>query len=265
MEVACGTAREAGQMLMEGLNRGMKISFKGTVDLVTDCDILSQQMIFERLSAAFPGHGILAEEGLSHAIDSDYRWIVDPLDGTTNFAHRLPFFCVSMALEHRGKIVLGVVFDPVRDEIFTASEGGGAYLNGRQIGVSRISDLTRSLVATGFPYDLRESRINNIRHFNNFLTRAQAVRRLGSAAIELCYVGCGRLDGFWELKLKPWDAAAGGLIVQEAGGKVTDFAGGAFNPYHPEVLGTNGLVHEAMRQVLVPPEKKSSISRSGRS
>ena len=264
LEVACRTAREAGLMLKEGLDRGMKISFKGIVDLVTNCDTLSQKMIFERLTAAFPGHGILAEEGLSHAIDSEYRWVVDPLDGTTNFAHRLPFFCVSMALEHRGKIILGVVYDPVRDEMFTAAAGRGAYLNGKKIRVSVISNLTRGLVATGFPYDVRESRINNIRHFNNFLTRAQAVRRLGSAAIELCYVGCGRLDGFWELKLKPWDASAGGLIVQEAGGKVTDFAGGAYNPYHPEVLGPNGLIHEAMRRVLNLPEKETPGSSGGR-
>jgi len=260
MEVALRAARDAGRVLTKGLDRRMKIDFKGAVDLVTEWDTLSQKMIFERLTSAFPGHGILAEEGLSHALDSEYRWVVDPLDGTTNFAHRLPFFCVSLALEHRGEILLGVVLDPVRDEMFTASAGQGAFLNGRKISVSRIPSLTRSLVATGFPYDVRESRVNNIRHFTDFCTRAQAVRRLGSAAIELCYVGCGRLDGFWELKLKPWDAAAGSLVVREAGGRVTDFSARPFSPYHPEVLATNGLIHEDMLRVLKLPDKKTAGS-----
>jgi myo-inositol-1(or 4)-monophosphatase len=207
-------------------------------------------MIFRRLSAAFPGHLFLAEEGLSSGEKGDFRWIFDPLDGTTNFAHRFPIFSVSIALEYQGRIILGVVYDPMRDEMFQAVAAEGASLNGQRIKVSGTDDLNKSLLATGFPYDIRESPVNNIAHFNHFLTRAQAVRRCGSAAMDLCYVACGRFDGFWELKLKPWDQAAGALIVQEAGGRVSDFDGREFGINSQEALATNGLIHEAMVRVL---------------
>lgn len=237
-------------MLRSGMDEGREISFKGVVDLVTNFDRRAQDLIYDRLSATFPEHGFLAEEGLSRREKSEFRWVFDPLDGTTNFAHRFPIFTVSIALEHQGSIVLGVVYDPMREEMFQAVKGEGAWLNGRRISVSSVADLDGSLLATGFPYDLRESPVNNITHFNHFLTRAQAVRRCGSAALDLCYVGCGRFDGFWELKLKPWDQAAGALIVEQAGGRVSDFAGGAFDITGRECLASNGLVHEGMIRVL---------------
>ncbi|MEW5902049.1 MAG: inositol monophosphatase family protein, partial [Acidobacteriota bacterium] len=203
-----------------------------------------------RLSSAYPGHGFLAEEGLNQTENKEFLWVFDPLDGTTNFAHRFPVFTVSIALEFQKQVVLGVVYDPMRDEMFEAVAGEGATLNDRPIKVSTTSDLNRSLLATGFPYDLRKSGVNNISHFNNFLTRAQALRRCGSAAMDLCYVACGRFDGFWELKLKPWDQASGALIVQEAGGVVTDFDGDAFSIYGQEALASNGLIHQAMIRIL---------------
>ncbi len=250
IEVARQAAREAGVLLRSGLDEPQEVSFKGVVDLVTNSDRRAQDLIFSRLSGVFPDHGFLAEEGLNRRENSEFRWVIDPLDGTTNYAHRFPIFTVSIALEHRGRIVLGVVLDPMRGETFEAMRGQGARLNGQPISVSAVADLDRSLLATGFPYDIRESPVNNIVHFNHFLTRAQAVRRCGSAALDLCYVACGRFDGFWELKLKPWDQAAGALIVEEAGGRVTDFAGGAFHISGQECLASNGLVHEAMVQVL---------------
>jgi myo-inositol-1(or 4)-monophosphatase len=220
------------------------------VDLVTNFDHKAQEMIFDRLARLFPGHGFLAEEGLARGERAEFRWVFDPLDGTTNFAHRVPVFTVSIALEQGDRVILGVVYDPMREELFEAVEGEGARLNGRPIRVSAVDDLDRSLLATGFPYDLRVSPVNNIAHFNNFLTRAQAVRRCGSAAMDLCYVACGRFDGFWELKLKPWDHAAGALIVREAGGRVTDFGGGEFDILSAESLASNGLIHEPMIRVL---------------
>lgn len=255
-------AREAGAMLRSGLDEPQEVAFKGVVDLVTNFDRRAQELIFARLSEAFPDHGFLAEEGLNRREESEFRWVFDPLDGTTNYAHRFPIFTVSIALEHRGHVVLGVVHDPTRGEVFEAVEGRGARLNGRPIKVSAVPELDRSLLATGFPYDLRESPVNNIVHFNHFLTRAQAVRRCGSAALDLCYVACGRFDGFWELKLKPWDQAAGTLIVEEAGGRVTDFSGGAFRISGQECLASNGLVHEAMIRVLAlgnTPDRRGGI------
>ena len=250
LEEARGAALEAGRMLRSGLDAGRQVSYKGVVDLVTNFDQQAQELIFGRLAAAFPSHGFLAEEGLSRGEQGEFRWVFDPLDGTTNFAHRFPVFTVSIALEYQGRVILGVVYDPTRDEMFEAMEGEGAFLNGRRVRVSAVDDLNRSLLATGFPYDLRESPVNNIAHFNRFLKRAQAVRRCGSAAMDLCYVACGRFDGFWELKLKPWDHAAGSLIVREAGGRVSDFQGNEFKIASQESLASNGLIHEAMMSVL---------------
>jgi myo-inositol-1(or 4)-monophosphatase len=250
LQTAIEAARRAGQMLKENLDAAREILYKGEVDLVTNFDNRSQQMIYDYLVKNFPDHDFIAEEGLDQEKGSAYRWIFDPLDGTTNYAHRFPFFSVSIALEFNGEIVCGVVFDPVRDETFSGKKNGGAYLNGGRIKVSAYDDLDKSLLATGFPYDVRESQENNIAHFNHFVTRAQAIRRCGSAALDLCYVACGRFDGFWELKLKPWDVAAASLIVQEAGGHLTDFKNREFSIYSHETLGTNGLIHQQMLDVL---------------
>jgi myo-inositol-1(or 4)-monophosphatase len=250
LKAAIEAAREAGQMLRENLDASREIIYKGEVDLVTNFDNRSQQMIFDRLVKNFPHHDFVAEEGLDQEKGSAYRWIIDPLDGTTNYAHRFPFFSVSIALEFIGQIVCGVVYDPMRNETFSGTKGNGAFLNGDRIKVSALNDLDKSLLATGFPYDLRESEENNIAHFNHFVTRAQAIRRCGSAALDLCYVACGRFDGFWELKLKPWDVAAASLIVQEAGGHLTDFKNKEFSIHSHETLGTNGLIHQQMLDVL---------------
>jgi myo-inositol-1(or 4)-monophosphatase len=243
-------ALEAGKMLKLGLNERSEVTFKGAIDLVTNFDNRAKAMIFSRLKESFPDHGFLAEEGLNHGERQEFRWIIDPLDGTTNYAHGVPIFCVSIGLEFQGKIILGVVYDPMQDELYHALAGEGAYCNGKDIHVSSEPELGRSLLATGFPYDVRVSPVNNAVHFNNFLTRAQAIRRCGSAALDLCYVARGRFDGFWELKLHPWDVAAGGLIVREAGGRLSDFDGREFDIYKPEALATNGLIHERMMQVL---------------
>jgi len=248
--VAGAAVRESGRFLKAHLDRRPKAAHKGAVDLVTEYDVRAQEMLAGRLAAAFPDHGILAEENLARPGRSEYRWVLDPLDGTTNFAHTLPIFSVSAALERRGRVVLGLVYDPMREELFEAAEGRGASLNSQPIRVSGVGDLGQSLLATGFPYDIRTSPVNNLDHWGRFLVRAQAVRRCGSAALDLCYVACGRFDGFWELKLKPWDVAAGTLIVAAAGGKVTDFKGGEFRTDLPEILASNGLVHEAMIEVL---------------
>jgi myo-inositol-1(or 4)-monophosphatase len=250
LETAKSAAREAGRVLGENYGKRGEIMYKGAVDLVTRFDRLAQDMIFRRLSEAFPAHGFLAEEGLSRTSASEFRWIFDPLDGTTNFAHTFPVFCVSIALQQAGSTVLGVVYDPTRDELFEAVRGHGARLNGRPVAVSQVDDLGKSLLATGFPYDVRTSGENNVREFCEFIVRAQAVRRCGSAALDLCYVACGRFDGFWELKLKPWDVAAGALIAEEAGGTVSDFEGGPFDLFAGKALASNGLIHEEMMAVL---------------
>jgi myo-inositol-1(or 4)-monophosphatase len=250
LEVAVEAAREAGRMLRENLDAAREIVYKGKVDLVTNFDHISQQMIYDRLANNFPDHDFVAEEDLDQEKGSAFRWIFDPLDGTTNYAHRFPFFSVSIALEFNGQIVCGVVYDPVRDETFSGQKSEGAFLNGKRIEVSAVDDLDKSLLATGFPYDLRESEENNIAHFNHFVIRAQAIRRCGSAALDLCYVACGRFDGFWELKLKPWDVAAAALVVQEAGGHLTDFKNQEFSIHSQETLGTNGLIHSQMLDVL---------------
>jgi len=242
--------REAGRYLKANLNTRAEAVHKGEVDLVTKFDTGAQDILVGRLSTDFPDHGFLAEEGLSRPSSSGYRWILDPLDGTTNYSHTFPVFAISAALEFQGRTVLGLVYDPMREEMFTAAAGGGAFLNGQAVRVSRVRGLGESLVATGFPYDLRVSSANNMSHWSRFLVLVQALRRCGSAALDLCYVACGRFDGFWEMKLKPWDVAAGALIVAEAGGKVTDFRGGEHRADVPEALASNGLIHQAMIEVL---------------
>ena len=238
-------AREAGALLMRHFNRHIKIEYKGEADLVTVADRSSEELIRERIHQQWPGHGILGEEqGLSGA-GSEYRWYVDPLDGTTNFAHGFPVFCVSLALEHKGQRIAGVVYDPTREEMFVAEQGSGAYLNQQPIHVSAVTRLAESLVATGFPSHKRHKN-PNIHFYHQITLRSHGVRRAGSAALDLCYVACGRLEAFWEFKLNPWDTAAGVLMVQEAGGRVTNFAGGDFNIDSRETLASNGLIHETL-------------------
>lgn len=250
MKVAEEAARKAGRLLKENISKSDEIFYKGAVDLVTPFDTKAQGTIVDHLSSFFPDHDYLAEEGLCQNKGAELRWIIDPLDGTTNYAHHYPVFTISIALERRSEIVLGLVYDPMREEMFSALKGNGAFLNGKKISVSDIDELDKSLLATGFPYDVRVSPENNISHFNNFIIRAQGIRRCGSAAMDLCYVACGRYDGFWELKLKPWDVAAGTLIVQEAGGQVSDFKGGEFSIFGSEVLATNRAIHHQMVDIL---------------
>jgi myo-inositol-1(or 4)-monophosphatase len=250
MTAAVDAARKAGALLSRRRGNLKEINYKGSVDLVTDADRESQELIRGLIQRNFPGHDILGEEDLSRDKGSEYRWLIDPLDGTTNYAHDFPVFCVSIALEYNETIILGVVFDPTREELFTARRGMGAERNGQTITVSRERQLSKSLLATGFPYDIRESEINNLDHFARLAVRAQAVRRCGSAALDLCYTACGRFDGFWEMKLAPWDMAAGALMIKEAGGTITDFGGAPFSHYGREMLATNGLIHEQMVSVL---------------
>lgn len=247
-------ARDAGAILVDRLGRA-RVSNKGDIDLVTEADLASEQLIVERIKSHYPRHAILAEEsgdtaGLATAIGaSEWKWIVDPLDGTTNYAHGYPCFCVSIALERAGKIEVAVIYDPTRDEMFAAERGQGATLNERRLRVSDVEDLNSAMLCTGFPYNVRE-RPNFARHFARFTMEAQAVRRDGSAALDLAYLACGRFDGFWEEGLNAWDVAAGLLLIEEAGGRVTDFTGGALDIYAPMMLASNGLVHDQMMRVL---------------
>ena len=246
-------ARDAGAILVDRLGRA-QVSNKGDIDLVTEADLASEQLIIERIKSHYPRHAILAEESgdtaaIAAAGASEWKWIVDPLDGTTNYAHGYPCFCVSIALERAGKIEVAVIYDPSRDEMFAAERGQGALLNERRLRVSDVDDLNRAMLCTGFPYNVRE-RPNFARHFAKFTMEAQAVRRDGSAALDLAYLASGRFDGFWEEGLNAWDVAAGVLLIEEAGGRVTDFSGGALDIYKPKVLASNGLIHEHMMRVL---------------
>jgi myo-inositol-1(or 4)-monophosphatase len=247
-------AREAGAKLSEFYAQGVETEYKGDVDLVTVADRTVERLIRTRLGEVFPTHGIYGEEGTRDRLDSEFRWYIDPLDGTTNFAHGFPQFCVSMGLEHRpagtapeqdGVLVAGVVFDPLRDELFTAQRGAGAQLNGKQIHASRTPELAEALLATGFPSRKRHSS-PNIHFYQEFTLRSHGVRRAGSAALDLAYIACGRLDGFWEFNLNPWDTAAGILLIEEAGGHITDFEGNHYQLDSREVLASNGLVHDEL-------------------
>ena len=254
LNFAIQTARDAGRVLAERFGRTLEITNKSELDLVTESDLASERLIIDRIKTHYPRHAILAEEsGASEPADrkkeSDWRWIIDPLDGTTNYAHGYPCFCVSIGLEHQGRLEIGVVYDPIRDEVFTAERGQGAALNGRRIHVSPTPTLAGALLCTGFPYDVRE-RNEFARHFANFIMAAQGVRRDGAAALDLAYVAAGRFDGFWEEGLKPWDVAAGALIIEEAGGRISNYLGEPLNIYTPPVVASNGRVHDEMMRVL---------------
>jgi myo-inositol-1(or 4)-monophosphatase len=251
---AAGIAREAGARLKEFFAAGVETEYKGDVDLVTVADRTVEKLIRGRLGEAFPAHGIYGEEGTRERLDGEYRWYVDPLDGTTNFAHGFPQFCVSMGLEQRpaaakadqdGTLVAAVIYDPMRDELFTAERGGGARLNGRPIRVSSTPVLAESLVATGFPSRKRHDS-PNIHFYHEFTLRSHGVRRAGSAALDLAYVASGRLEAFWEFNLNPWDTAAGILLVTEAGGRVTGFAGQPYKLDSREILASNGLIQDEL-------------------
>ena len=256
---ADGIARQAGALLRKFYEKGVSTEYKGDVDIVTEADRASEQLIREKLKVAFPTHGIYGEEGTRDLLESEYRWYVDPLDGTTNFAHGFPAFCVVLGLEHRpaglaadadGEMVAGVVYDPLRNEMFSAERGKGAFLNGRAIHVSKTKTLQESLTATGFPSRKRHAS-PNIHFYQEITLRSHGVRRAGSAALDLAYVACGRLDGFWEFNLNPWDTSAGVLLVTEAGGTVTHFDGGKFTLDSREVLATNGLILPEMKHIFV--------------
>lgn len=247
---AAEIAKEAGALLRSYYESGVTAEYKGDVDLVTVADRASEKLIVERLHEIFPHHGVYGEEGTRQKLDAEYRWYVDPLDGTTNFAHGFPYFCVSMGLERRpaglkpeedGELVAGVIYEPLRNECFTAGKGEGAWLNGRRISVSKTELLQESLLATGFP-SVKRHENPNIHFYHQITLRTHGVRRAGAAAVDLSYVACGRLEGFWEFNLNPWDTAAGVLLVQEAGGKVTGFDGSPFKLDSREVLATNGRI-----------------------
>ena len=257
MDFTQNMARQAGKLLIEKFTQQHQIHYKGTIDLVTEADKMSEELILKEISRRYPEHGILSEESAAKNEKAAMRWIIDPLDGTTNYAHGFPFFCVSVALEKEGTLELGIIYDPTRDELFTTERGGGAYLNGKKLQVSHVNDLSRSLLSTGFPYDIRVSPDNNLNFFSAMAVKAQAIRRPGAAALDLAYLASGRIDGFWELKLKPWDTAAGCLLVTEAGGIISDMAGGKWNLDSPGLVASNGLIQDQMMSVLQKELRKT--------
>jgi len=263
VSIAESIAREAGTLLREYYHRGVTAEYKGDVDLVTEADRASEKLIVARLKKQLPEHGVYGEEGSRQGLDKEFRWYIDPLDGTTNFAHGFPAFCVVLGCEQRkpglkadedGVMVAGVVYDPLRDEMFSAAKGEGAWLKspnqpeGRPIHVSKVKKLQESLVATGFPSQKRHLS-PNVHFYQEFTLRSHGVRRAGSAALDLAYVACGRLEAFWEIKLNPWDTSAGYLLVEEAGGKITHFDGSKFTLDSREVFASNGLIHAEMQQL----------------
>ena len=248
---------KSGNIIKQGINKQKKLSYKGEIDLLTVTDKLVEKTITKLIKKKFPGHFILAEESghkdapwrVSTHKD-EYKWIIDPLDGTTNFFHSFPHVCTSIAVEKNGMIIMGGVYDPIRDELFFAERNKGAFLNKKRINVSRTRRLSQSLLITGFPYDRRRYAEYYLSFFRAFMMKCHGIRRAGSAALDFCYVACGRIDGFWEFKLHPWDVAAGSLIVEEAGGRVTDFAGKKYTIYGTETLASNGFIHNEMRRVI---------------
>ncbi len=251
LDLAIEMAKEAGRIQLEGLGKVHNVEYKGVTNIVTEVDKKCEAMIVSRINKEFPSHDILAEEGGGRMSKAEWRWIIDPLDGTVNYAHTYPLFATSIALEHNGEVVMGVVFEPNRNELYIAEKGSGSTRNGVKIQVSKTDELQKALLDTGFAYNVHEGeKNNNVNHFINFLLKCRAVRRDGVAAVDLCYVACGRFDGFWELYLNPWDIAAGQLIISEAGGRVTKFDGSPLDIYGPDILVSNGKIHDQMIEVL---------------
>lgn len=253
IELAIQAAREAGAILQDYAQRGFEITHKGRINLVTEADLASERHLKQLIAAHFPTHRIIAEEsweGEHDVTDDNYTWLIDPLDGTTNFSHGFPCYAVSIGVERKGESVAGVIYDPSRDEMFAAERGAGATLNGKPIRVSDIAELEKALTVSGFPYDVRERMDEYLPAWREFLIHSQAVRRLGAAAIDMACIACGRMDGFWEHGLHPWDVAAGWVIIEEAGGRVTKLDGSPFDNYSAKLLCTNGLIHDEMLAVL---------------
>jgi myo-inositol-1(or 4)-monophosphatase len=243
-------SRQAGEILCANFGKKLQVDHKGTIDLVSDADHRSEQLLLSYIHQHFPNDGIMAEESGEQAGNNDNVWYIDPLDGTINYVHGVPIYSVSIAYAKAGKLQLGVVYDPAREECFSAERGKGAWLNGQSIRPSQTSNLDHALLVTGFPYDIRTTSNNNLDHYAHLALHSQGVRRLGSAALDLCYVACGRFDGFWELELKSWDLAAGALIAREAGAKVTDVAGEDFTSPPPSILAANPHIHPLMLREL---------------
>jgi myo-inositol-1(or 4)-monophosphatase len=247
---AVAAAHIAGRYQRSRFASLLNIEMKGDKDLVTEVDKESERLIVNHILSCFPDHTIIAEEGNYPVSDSPFRWIIDPVDGTTNYAHGFPWFCSSIGLQQNGELVAGVVYNPVYDELFTATKGGGAYLNGRPLSVSKNSPLKNTLLGTGFPYDCATDPANNFASFISFQKQARGIRRAGAAALDLAAVAAGRLDGYWELKLKAWDMAAGILLVREAGGTVTTFDGSPHDTFSDRIVASNGLIHMEMITML---------------
>ena len=245
--------KESGEILRGSFQKEKDIEFKDTVSLVTEVDKNSEKKIIEIIKDNYPDHGILAEESIPEEGDSEFKWIIDPLDGTTNYVHFFPQACISIALEKEGIVIMGGVYDPFHEELFFAEMNKGAYLNEKRINVSKTESLAHALLLTGFPYDRQKMASFYLKFYKKFLERVQDIRRLGSASLDLCYIACGRLDGFWEFKLNPWDVAAGKLIVEEAGGKLSDFRGEKYSIYGQETIATNGLIHDEMLEIMKKP------------
>lgn len=252
LNVAVRACRAAGRIQRAAFGTAHTVEHKGEIDLVTATDRRSEKAILDIISRACPGHGILAEESDPRTGDAEHLWVVDPLDGTTNFSRGFPYFCVSVALARAGQVIVAAVYQPLLDEMFTAIRGHGAFLNGSPLRVSGQARLDQAFLATGFPYDIRRSRRTNIDHFRNFATRCLAIRRAGAAALDLAYVAAGRFDGFWEIKLRPWDIAAASLLIEAAGGRVTSLAGRPWRLSVRDIVASNGRVHEEMLAVLHP-------------
>jgi myo-inositol-1(or 4)-monophosphatase len=257
LKTALKAARVAGRHLKKSFLFRSEVEFKGEIDLITQRDRESQQIIHQIIKKNFPRHSILGEENLEIQKSREHLWLIDPIDGTTNFVHQLPFFSISIAYLREGEIKTGVVYNPRINELFWATAKGGAFLNKKRITVSRETDLQKSFLATGFPYDIRESAENNLNYFNTFILKALAIRRCGSAAIDLAYTAAGRFDGFWELKLNPWDTAAGALLVTEAGGKITNFSGQPFDPFEKECVASNQKIHQQILDIISKIQEES--------
>lgn len=256
LEVALEVARDAGKIQKNALGKVIKIGYKGNkANVVTEIDHKCEKYIVQQIKKAFPDHAFFAEEGTDEKSNSPYKWIIDPLDGTVNYSHGLPMFAVSIGLEYKGKIVTGVGYGAMLDEMYYAEKGKGAYLNGKRIHVSKTKDLKTAIVCTGFSYDVQTNPNNNLNNFAQFVLNAQAVRRVGSAVLDLCYLACGRFDGFWELYLHAWDVAASSLIITEAGGKITTFNGSKYSVYSHQTLASNGKIHRLMVAQLAKSNK----------